>query len=550
MAPGTHQPSSSRPRRLLVAGALLVATGVAAVMTSLPRAAFLAHTAPDDAYYYLEIARQAGERAWPSFDGVHTTTGFHPLWLFVLTPVAKVIASTWAFARAAVALSLALMLGASLLMGRVTARAFGSTAGALAATILLASAGTLRFGLMAMEGPLELVLLALFLGEQVLGRARPLVAGALAGLTILARIDAAIPIAVALALPLYQGRSWRDFGRAAMAAVGASAFVGPYVVWNFLLTGHVITISSATKAYVATLPREGGLLTDLSRVAGELVRISPASVLAGPIAVVGGDYPSVVRAADHPLAIATLAVATAVVAAFLGRPLVHEDELPHERYFQGGRNLLRVLVGSSFIHVALSCVMLTGQSGPWYWGVEAVTAAVVTAAAYARWKACRRAAGALAIACVLTSPMILLGLASAQARGALSARRSFGSEMVVSAEQIAREDEAIGSCNAGTLGYYHGGHVVNLDGLVNDWSLLAARKAGPSAIRAWMAHAGIRSIADCVPAGKIDAYARSLGLRAADITVIDERDTASCRAFVWRIEGPARGPKMGVEAQR
>jgi hypothetical protein len=196
--------------------------------------------------------------------------------------------------------------------------------------------------------------------------------------------------------------------------------------------------------------------------------------------------------------------------------------------------------------------MLSGQSGPWYWGLEAVTAAVVTAASYARWHACRRAVGGLAIACVLTAAMIPLGLASAQTRGALSTRRSFGSEMVASAEQIASVDEAIGSCNAGTLGYFHGGHVVNLDGLVNDWSLLAARKAGTSAIRTWMAHAGVRSIADCVPAGETEAYARSLGLVAADIRVVDERDIPACRAFVWRIEGPARAPKTGVrvEAQR
>jgi hypothetical protein len=71
-------PSSSRPRRLLLAAAVLVATVFGTVMTSLPRAAFLAHTAPDDAYYYLEIARRAGESGWPTFDGDHTTTGFHP----------------------------------------------------------------------------------------------------------------------------------------------------------------------------------------------------------------------------------------------------------------------------------------------------------------------------------------------------------------------------------------------------------------------------------------------------------------------------------------
>jgi hypothetical protein len=545
-----HDPSSCRVRRLLLAAAILVAAVFGVVMTSLPRAAFLAHSAPDDAYYYLEIARRAGQRGWPTFDGMHTTTGFHPLWLFALTPLAKAISSPWAFARAAVALSLALMLGASLLVGRITTRAFGATAGAIAATILLASAGTLRFGSMAMEGPLELVLLALFLGEQVVGRARPLVAGALAGLTILARLDAAIPIAIAVALPLFRGRSWVDLRRAAMTALGASAFVGPYLAWNLWLTGHLATISGASKAYAATLSRQGGLLTEVGRVAGEIARISPASVVAGPIGVMGGDYPSMVRVADHPWAIAALTFATAVVAAWLARPLVLTGDLSGNGYARRGRDLVGVLLASSCVHVALSCVMLTGQSGPWYWGLEAVTEAVVTAAAYARWRWCRRPVAALAIACVLSTSMILIGLASAEARGDLDDRRSFGSEMFASAEMLAGVDVAIGSYNAGTLGYFHAGPVVNLDGLVNDWSLLAARKGGPAAMRAWIADAGVHWIADCVPVGETDPYARSLGLDPAGITVVDQRDIPACRAFVWRIDGPASAPRTGVQARR
>src|SRR5262245_50016865 len=70
----------------LVAAAVFLTFSV--VMATLPRDGLAAHTVPDDAFYYFTIARRFGESRWPTFDGVHTTTGFHPLWLFVLVPFA------------------------------------------------------------------------------------------------------------------------------------------------------------------------------------------------------------------------------------------------------------------------------------------------------------------------------------------------------------------------------------------------------------------------------------------------------------------------------
>jgi hypothetical protein len=41
----------------------------------------------DDAYYYFSVARNLVTREMLSADGITLTNGFHPLWLFVITPI-------------------------------------------------------------------------------------------------------------------------------------------------------------------------------------------------------------------------------------------------------------------------------------------------------------------------------------------------------------------------------------------------------------------------------------------------------------------------------
>jgi hypothetical protein len=48
---------------------------------------YLFYLVSDDAYYYFAIARNLVTRGILSADGITLTNGFHPLWLFVITPV-------------------------------------------------------------------------------------------------------------------------------------------------------------------------------------------------------------------------------------------------------------------------------------------------------------------------------------------------------------------------------------------------------------------------------------------------------------------------------
>jgi hypothetical protein len=76
------------PSVLAVAGVLVVlayAGELLGILTA--NRAWLAERLPDDAFYYLQVARNIGGGQEPTFDGIHLTNGFHTLWEFLLVPL-------------------------------------------------------------------------------------------------------------------------------------------------------------------------------------------------------------------------------------------------------------------------------------------------------------------------------------------------------------------------------------------------------------------------------------------------------------------------------
>src|ERR1051326_2162804 len=44
----------------------------------------------EDGYYYFKVAQQLAQGAGSTFDGVHATNGYHPLWLLCLAAVFRI----------------------------------------------------------------------------------------------------------------------------------------------------------------------------------------------------------------------------------------------------------------------------------------------------------------------------------------------------------------------------------------------------------------------------------------------------------------------------
>ena len=515
-------------------------------MAALPLSGLLAHTASDDAYYYLEIARRFGQSPWPTFDGTHVTTGFHPLWQALLIPVAWILdGHPWILVRVTVALSALLLLVAAFLFGRATTHAAGKTAGRLTFVLMVGSVGFARFGLQGMESGLALVFAGALLVEAQRTPARPLHLGLLCGLLALSRLEMAGMAGLVLLLVAWRDRSLRGPFKAGLVVL---AMVVPYLAWNVAISGHAMTISSATKAFAVSsgaAAEHGGRLTpgfamDVARaLADGVVAIAPAlagGLAAAPLSLLGGDYPSAVQPRPHfvGVAIGALILLAAGLLLSLRTTAPVADKPPSRARLAP----LVVLVVAGIGHLLMTATVVTGQAGPWYWGLEIAAVAATLgfiATLSQRW---HRAVTAVAWANVLGFTVVILVTAWARAGGAIDVRRSFSGNMVQLAAAIRQEvpeGVKVGSCNAGTLGFVAERPIVNMDGLVNDWSLLEARSKGD--VRGWMKTEGVRWFGDCTSPGGQDKLLRQFGLTRDDVTLVRRIDGGPCQAFLWHING-------------
>lgn len=204
----------------------------------------------DDAYYYIVIARNFAASGIPTFDGLHGTNGFHPLWMLMLSATYTLIGTDAPLntqilavrALETVVLGCAVA-GCVYAMVRLRGRTPLAWAFAGAALVLLAP----RFTLFeqGMESTLAAALLVWAL-YALLARRGAMFAISLA-LLFLARLDSLVfvipPLAVAWCSrePGCWRRDWRLL---APVAVSAAA----YMTLNYALTGHPTPISGQIKS--------------------------------------------------------------------------------------------------------------------------------------------------------------------------------------------------------------------------------------------------------------------------------------------------------------
>jgi hypothetical protein len=225
---------------------------------------------PDDTYYTLSIARAMAQGLGPAADGVHLTNGFQPLLAFLLVPVFALTHDPDVPLRAAWLLlaladgALALALGA---LARRASPVHGQLAAATATVAWAASPLAISYALGGLETSLALLLGALFTlawcRARRLRRARDFgVAGVLAGLAVLARIDLALLVAMVGGWELARGQR----GKALVAAAAGAVTVAPWWAYEIARFGTVVPASGeAVRAQVAvhralylTTPRQIG----------------------------------------------------------------------------------------------------------------------------------------------------------------------------------------------------------------------------------------------------------------------------------------------------
>lgn len=199
---------------------------------------------PDDAYYYLVIARNAANGVFSSFDGMHLTNGYHPLWAGVLLILFPFMNDTIMFLRLALLLCLLLYCAAAYLLYRIVKQDLSQEAAILGTALFCLF--IVPSGWYLLEAPLAIFLLALFLQTTLRQRHRATTTGQIwlglvAGLTILARLDAFFIVVPLMYRNLKQHRYF-------LPAFAGAAILLPYLIYNLVAYGHVVPISGALKS--------------------------------------------------------------------------------------------------------------------------------------------------------------------------------------------------------------------------------------------------------------------------------------------------------------
>lgn len=211
---------------------------------------------PDDAFYYLVLAKNFSiEQRW-TFDGQAPASGFHLLWAYLLALFFSVFPFvTWKviFLAASVLGSLAFSIAASL-VATTMKNALGSSSVIGVVFVFLGSASIVQ-PFMVMEGPFVLLFSAalffIFFRSADSTCSELFVAGAVGLLGMLSRSDfGLLPLAL-LCLSFFIFRDLRMVRISLSALLGGVAGLAIVVAHTFWLSGELAPASAQVKSYWA-----------------------------------------------------------------------------------------------------------------------------------------------------------------------------------------------------------------------------------------------------------------------------------------------------------
>lgn len=244
-------------------GARQVAAAIALAMLLLglllaccPLDTLLSRFHPDDVFYYYNTARNFAQTGFSSFDGLHFTNGYQPLWFLVCAAMFVVFPAGGELPlRLLLLVQVALSTAATFLLVRLVARRTTAIGAAVAfVPFVMLVQITLTNGL---ETALLMFCLALLLERWDRCLSMPCAAvrprdlfwlGVAAGCTFLARTDSVFLIAaVAIGLAWrHRPAQWRLL---LWFAAPLALLAGGYLASNLVLTGHLMPVSGAAKVF-------------------------------------------------------------------------------------------------------------------------------------------------------------------------------------------------------------------------------------------------------------------------------------------------------------
>lgn len=429
----------------------------------------------EDGFYYFKIAQHIGTGSGSTFDGLHVTNGYHPLWLLCLVPVFWVSPGPEAGLKLGIGLQGIFMALSAGLLYRIARLGTGRLAAGLAALVWIAL--THREALSGLEFSVHaLTLLATAQAyvrcvarESPAQGVRPYLGlGLLMGLAFLARLEN-LTLAVFISLTLARRESRGGFGREGlrrMLALGlpvAAASVA-YVAVNLWLCGQPLPVSGAVKREWSAF-----LLSQDPHFQVQGFWGAKLHQLLWPLRNARQVYPFCLSVGSF--GVAALLVVAELEASWKGRLVDWAAALRPFLPF-AAFSVLQLLAYALLYHGELSFI-----GSPWYYVVQPFLTALLLAVVVDRsLMRDSLVGGALSARTRWASVLVALGCCSVTLwtlwsltrwRDHVADRVTYDSARWVSANLP--PEAVVGSWHAGAVGYLSGRRVVNLDGLVNSW---------------------------------------------------------------------------------
>jgi len=217
---------------------------------------------PDDAYFYLEIAKNISHGNGITFGGVLDTNGFHPLWLLSLVPISYLFPEESSFLLA-VYFTHILLSGIAIYIFLEKTKTFISEYAYL--SVIPLSGILFCTGLVGTESSLSALTIVssfyfLYVGpKKDYSYKRSAAIGVFLGLMMLSRLDTFFIGGLACLYLLY----FAGIKRSILTFLTCSILVLPYIFFNMHEFGHLTPISGAVKS---TFPHVGSHLGNTSIV--------------------------------------------------------------------------------------------------------------------------------------------------------------------------------------------------------------------------------------------------------------------------------------------
>lgn len=218
----------------------------------------------DDSFYAFQIARNMAEGNGMTFDGIHPTTGFQPLYVFLLVPVFMLTGGDQTIPIHIALSILAIFSGLTgYLLYRITKRYVGFAAAITATLIWAFSPIVIKQTANGLETAIASFMIAasvLYYLARVRNQDDPpvsrfLVLGLLLGLGIVSRIDgtflALIMVLDYLFVLKRRGASRRDLARLMLVPAGVFILYGPWVLFNIVESGSIIQDSGRATRFLS-----------------------------------------------------------------------------------------------------------------------------------------------------------------------------------------------------------------------------------------------------------------------------------------------------------